>query len=81
MPKLPEVFVRNVTLNLREGKNGPEQYARIVLHAEIPTADVQAQIFSLSRLQKGPIVLDASEAQLSLPTGVAAANAPAAQAG
>jgi hypothetical protein len=60
-------FVREVSLRIREGKDGPQQYARIVVHAEIPDQKAQAEIFSLAKLQKAPLCVDISESQLPLP--------------
>lgn len=62
-----QAIVREVSLRIREGKDGPTQYARIVVHAEIPDAKTQSEIFNLTKMQKAPIVFDITEAQLALP--------------
>jgi predicted aspartyl protease len=62
-----QAHAREVSIRIREGKDGPQQYARIVLHVEIPDAKVQSEVFGLARLQKVPLVVDIGEAQLELP--------------
>ncbi len=62
-----EAHVREVSLRLREGKDGPTQYARVVLHVEIPDTKAQAEVFGLAKMQKSPLMVDITEAQLALP--------------
>ena len=62
-----QAHAREVSIRIREGKDGPQQYARIVLHVEIPDAKAQSEIFGLARLQKAALIVDIGEAQLELP--------------
>ncbi|MDA8121434.1 MAG: hypothetical protein M0Z38_02570 [Deltaproteobacteria bacterium] len=62
-----QAHAREVSIRIREGKDGPQQYARVVLHIEIPDAKAQTEIFSLAKSQKAALCVDIGEAQLELP--------------
>ena len=55
------MFVREVSYRIREGKDGTQQYARIVCHAEIPDQTVKAEIDALTDDQKGSFIATLSE--------------------
>jgi hypothetical protein len=61
------MFVREVSYRIREGKDGTQQYARIVCHAEIPDQTVKAEIDALTDDQKGSFIATLSEEQPDLP--------------
>jgi hypothetical protein len=62
-----KMHVRDVSYRIREGKDGPQQYARIVCHAEVPDRGVKAQIDALTDDQKGAFVADLDLEQPMLP--------------
>jgi hypothetical protein len=62
-----KMFVRDVSYRIREGKDGPQQYARIICHAEVPDRGVKAQIDALTDDQKGAFVADLDLEQPMLP--------------
>jgi len=62
-----KMFVRDVSYRIREGKDGPQQYARIVCHAEVPDRGVKSQIDALTDDQKGAFVADLDLEQPMLP--------------
>ncbi len=62
-----KMHVRDVSYRIREGKDGPQQYARIVCHAEIPDSSTKAEIDALTDDQKGGFIADLDVEQPSLP--------------
>lgn len=66
------MHVREVSYRIREGKDGPQQYARIVCNAEIPDQDVKAQVDALTDDQRGSFVaeLDVEQPVLPLKAGM-----------
>ena len=62
-----KMFVRDVSYRIREGKDGPQQYARIVCHAEVPDKTVKRQIDALTDDQKGAFIADLDLEQPALP--------------
>jgi len=62
-----QAFLREVSLRIREGKDGPEQYARAVIHIEMPNADAAQSVLRMVKAQKGPKIVNISDAQLELP--------------
>jgi hypothetical protein len=67
-----KMFVRDVSYRIREGKDGPQQYARIVCHAEIPDSETKVQIDALTDDQKGAFIagMDVEQPQLPLKAGM-----------
>lgn len=65
--KLPQAFVRDLSFRIREGKDGVQQYARFVVHAEIPDDKTFKEISNLAKKQKGPLFVEFDEAQMPLP--------------
>jgi len=61
------MFVRDVSLRIKQTKDGVAQYARIVTHVEIPNDEVYDEIVDLGRKQKGSFVAELSEEQPDLP--------------
>ena len=70
------MHVREVSYRIREGKDGPQQYARIVCHAEIPDQTVKAEIDALTDDQKGSFIADLDVEQSSLPMKVGMEGGP-----
>jgi hypothetical protein len=64
------MFVRDVSLRIKQTKDGVAQYARIVTHVEIPNDEVYDEIVDLGRKQKGSFVAELSEEQPDLPLKV-----------
>lgn len=67
-----KMFVRDVSYRIREGKDGPQQYARIVCHAEVPNKESKAAIDTLTDDQKGAFItsMDAEQPALPLKAGM-----------
>lgn len=62
-----KMFVRDLSYRIREGKDGPQQYARIVCHAEVPDKTTKRQLDSLTDDQKGAFIADLNLEQPALP--------------
>lgn len=58
---------REVSIRIREGKDGPQQYARVVAHAEVPDKTTKKQIDALTDDQKGCLIADVELEQPALP--------------
>ena len=67
-----KMFVRDVSYRIREGKDGPQQYARIVCHAEVPDNGTKDAIDTLTDDQKGTFIatMDVEQPQLPLLAGM-----------
>ena len=61
------MFVRDVSLRIKQTKDGVQQYARIVTHVEIPSDEVYNEVVAMGRKQKGSFIAKLSEEQPSLP--------------
>jgi hypothetical protein len=64
------MHVREVSYRIRLGKDGPQQFARIVCHVEVPDQTVKAEIDALTDDQKGSFIADLDVEQPSLPMNV-----------
>ena len=62
-----KMFVRDLSYRIREGKDGPQQYARIVCHAEVPDKTTKKQLDSLTDDQKGAFIAHIEVEQPELP--------------
>ena len=67
-----KMFVRDVSYRIREGKDGPQQYARIVCHAEVPDNGTKDAIDALTDDPKGALIatMDVEQPQLPLLAGM-----------
>jgi hypothetical protein len=61
------MHVREVSYRIRLGKDGPQQFARIVCHVEVPDQTVKAEIDAFTDDQKGSFIATLSEEQPDLP--------------
>ena len=62
-----KMFIRDVSYRIREGKDGPQQYARIVCHAEVPDNGTKDAIDTLTDDQKGAFIASLDVEQPMLP--------------
>ncbi len=62
-----QAHAREVSYRIREGKDGPQQYARIVCHAEVPDRTTKKQLDALTDDQKGAFIADLNLEQPALP--------------
>ncbi len=62
-----QAHAREVSYRIREGKDGPQQYARVVCHAEVPDRTTKKQLDSLTDDQKGAFIADLNLEQPALP--------------
>jgi hypothetical protein len=62
-----KMYVRDVSYRLKQTKDGPTQYARVVCHVEIPDKKTKVALDALTDDQKGEFMADLSATQLSLP--------------
>ena len=67
-----KMFIRDVSYRIREGKDGPQQYAHIVCHAEVPDNGTKEAIDTLTDGQKGAFIatMDVEQPQLPLKAGM-----------
>jgi len=64
------MYVRDVSLRIKQTKDGVAQFARIVTHVEIPDDGVYSEIVALGRKQKGSFIAELTEEQPDLPLKV-----------
>ena len=62
-----QAHAREVSYRIREGKDGPQQYARVVCHAEVPDRTTKKQLDALTDDQKGAFIADLNLEQPALP--------------
>ncbi len=62
-----QAHAREVSIRIREGKDGPQQYARVVCHAEVPDRTTKKQLDALTDDQKGAFIADLNLEQPALP--------------